>query len=71
MTEAQIQRIEPDPYLARSFLHQARRFLTDGADERNSAESRQVLLHNCAISACDAVLATPARCRAAAHRGHD
>lgn len=57
MTEARIERNEPDPWGAHQFLQQATRFAKDGAQSSNSAEGRQVLLHNAVIAACDAILA--------------
>lgn len=57
MAEARLTRIIPDATLARSFLIRAQEFSADGARDRNSHASRQVLLHNAAIAACDAVLA--------------
>jgi hypothetical protein len=55
--KAQIERTEADPWAALEFLGQARRFLRDGRIERLSDEGRQVLLHNAAVAACDAILA--------------
>ncbi len=54
---AQVERRGEDPWAALEFLDQARRFLSDGQAEPISPEGRQVLLHNAAVAACDAVLA--------------
>jgi hypothetical protein len=55
MTAARIELIEPDPWLAASFLKQACQFEASSAGL--PPESRQVLLHAAVIAACDAVLA--------------
>lgn len=57
MAEAKLSRIVPDPTLAGAFLTRAEEFLADGSSANNTDSSRQVLLHNAAIAACDAVLA--------------
>lgn len=57
MTGARVRRISPDLTLAEGFLKQASGFLADGSTPSVSRESRQVLLHNAAIAACDCVLA--------------
>jgi hypothetical protein len=57
VTHARIRKIDPDRTLAERFLKQAKGFLSDGASAVVSRESRQVLLHNAAIAACDGVLA--------------
>lgn len=57
MTDAELIKIERDPTLADAFLKRARAFLQDGSATGNSPASREVLLHNSAIAACDAVLA--------------
>jgi hypothetical protein len=70
MTKAAIERVEPDPWLARAFLDSARSFVEDGACERNSAASRQLLLHSAAIAARDAVLAINGRRVTGSDGGH-
>jgi hypothetical protein len=57
VTEAQVGRIEPDPFLAAGFLKRANDFTADGKSSALQPESRQVLLHNAVICACDAILA--------------
>jgi hypothetical protein len=57
MADASLRKIARDATLAAAFLAQAHRFLADGANPDNSHASRQVLLHNAVIAACDAVLA--------------
>jgi hypothetical protein len=57
VADARLRKIAPDATLAGAFLDQAKTFLADGAKADNSSSSRQVLLHNAAIAACDAVLA--------------
>jgi hypothetical protein len=70
MTKAAVERVEPDPWLARAFLDSARSFVDDGSSERNSDASRQLLLHSAAIAACDAVLAVNGRRVTGADGGH-
>lgn len=70
MTEASIERIEPDPWLARAFLERSRTFLADGSVDTLAAESSQVLLHGAAVAACDAVLAVNGRRVIGADGGH-
>lgn len=55
MTDARVEEVHADRVRAREFLAQADRFRTD-ADAPLSAESQAVLLHNAALSACDAIL---------------
>jgi len=57
VTEARLERIEPDPWLASAFLDRANQFAVDGARTGLAVESRQILLHNAVIAACDSVLA--------------
>ncbi|HEX8085126.1 MAG TPA: hypothetical protein VF529_12615 [Solirubrobacteraceae bacterium] len=57
MTDAQLERIEPDPFLANAFLLRARGFADDASLAGLGAEGRQVLLHGATIAPCDAVLA--------------
>jgi len=57
MTDAQLERISPDAWLAGDFLGRAKLFAIDGARDQLRTESRQVLLHNAVIAACDALLA--------------
>lgn len=57
MTEARLERIQPDPWLASAFLDRANQFAVDGARADLTVESRQILLHNAVIAACDSVLA--------------
>jgi hypothetical protein len=61
MTDARVERIEPDPLLAADFLDQAKSFAADGAPNTLSAASRQVLLHSSVVAACDALLAINGR----------
>jgi hypothetical protein len=56
MTDARVEKVYEDRHGARQFLTQADTFLGDAARSELSAESRSVLLHNAAISACDAIL---------------
>lgn len=56
MAEAELTRIHPDARLAQSFLSHARGFLRDGENDSLGRSSRQVLLHNAVIAACDATL---------------
>lgn len=55
MTEARVQKVHADRNGARIHLEQAATFQGD-ADQKLSAESRSVLLHNAAVSAADAIL---------------
>jgi hypothetical protein len=55
--KAQVEQRGDDPWAALEFLGQARRFLRDGQVDDLSDEGRQVLLHNAAVAACDAILA--------------
>lgn len=55
MTDARVERVPADRVTAREFLEQGRIFLRDALGELSN-ESRQVLLHQAAICACDAVL---------------
>jgi hypothetical protein len=55
--KAQVEQRGDDPWGALEFLAQARRFLRDGRIDDLSDEGRQVLLHNAAVAACDAILA--------------
>lgn len=71
MTEARVEPIEPDPWLAAAFLLQAKGFSADGsADGSIGMESRQVLLHSAVIAACDALLAINGRQIAGTEGGH-
>jgi hypothetical protein len=56
MTDARVEAVYADRHGAREFLAQADRFLSDATIDCLSAESQSVLLHNAAISACDAIL---------------
>ncbi len=55
MTEARVQKVHADRLGARTHLDQAEKFQSD-ADADLSTESRSVLLHNAALSACNAIL---------------
>jgi hypothetical protein len=55
MSEARVQEVHADKSGARIYLDQAEAFQVD-ADQKLSAESRSVLLHNAAVSAADAIL---------------
>lgn len=59
MTEATVELVEPDPWLASSLLAHARQFEASSAGL--PPESRQVLLHSAVVAACDAVLAIDGR----------
>jgi hypothetical protein len=56
MTDARVEHVPVDTLRARGFLAQAKQFLADGGGSTISSPSRQVLLHNAAIAACDALL---------------
>ncbi len=56
MTEARIEEVPADRVTAREYLDQGRRFLEDAARNSNSNESRQLLFHQAALCACDAIL---------------
>lgn len=56
MTDARVENVYADRIEARHFLAQAEGFLTDANTSSLSAPSQAVLLHNAAISACDAIL---------------
>lgn len=56
MTDARVEKVHADRVSAREFAVQAAQFLEDAGTENLSAPSRVVLLHNAAISACDAIL---------------
>lgn len=55
MTEARVQKVHADRLGARTHLDQAEKFQSD-ADADLSTESRSVLLHNAALSGCNAIL---------------
>jgi hypothetical protein len=57
MTDARLEPIEADPYLAAGFLKRAESFVADGENEGLQPESRQVLLHSATVAACDSALA--------------
>ncbi len=56
MTEARVRRVPADRIGAREFLEQGRIFMSDAGIREISNEGRQLLLHQTAICACDAVL---------------
>ena len=56
MTGARLDTGHEDRVTAREFVDQARMFLGDAASDGLSNESRSVLLHQAAVSACDAIL---------------
>jgi hypothetical protein len=56
VTDARVEEIYADRLSATEFLTQAETFLRDAAVSDLSTESQAVLLHNAAISACDATL---------------
>jgi hypothetical protein len=55
MTEARVEQVPADAVTAREFLAQGRVFLDDALTDVSN-ESRQILLHQAAICACDAIL---------------
>jgi hypothetical protein len=55
MTDARIERVPADRVTAREFLAQGPVFLDDARSHLSNG-SRQILLHQAAICACDAVL---------------
>jgi len=57
MTDARVERMEPDPWLAAGFLARAKKFAADGSADTLSPESRQILMHSAVVAGCDAVLA--------------
>ena len=70
MTEASLEHIAPDPWLARSYFLRALEFIGDGERSSLSAAGRQVLLHDAALSLCDAVLAINGRGVVGSEGGH-
>jgi hypothetical protein len=56
MTEARLRKVPADRIGAREFLVQAHIFMSDALVGEVSNEGRQLLLHQTAICACDAVL---------------
>jgi hypothetical protein len=56
VTEARLRKIPADRVGAREFLDQARIFIEDTELATLSNEGRQLLLHQTAICACDAIL---------------
>lgn len=56
MTEARLRKIPADRMGAREFIAQARIFMSDAHVSGISNEGRQLLLHQTAICACDAIL---------------
>jgi hypothetical protein len=56
MTEARLRKVPADRVGAREFLEQGRIFMSDAGIREISNEGRQLLLHQTAICACDAVL---------------
>jgi hypothetical protein len=69
MTEARVEEVPADRVSARVFLEQGRVFLHD-ASKPLSNESRQVLLHQAAICACDAILLARGLRVSVGERGH-
>jgi hypothetical protein len=70
MTEARVEPIAPDPWLAAEALDNARSFAADGANSALTAASRQMLLQQAAIRACDALLAIYGRRVVGSDGGH-
>ena len=55
--KAELEWVGEDAHGALAFILHARTFTGDGSQQGNAPESRQVLLHNAVVAACDAVLA--------------
>ena len=56
MTQAGVKAVRADRVGAREFVTQARIFVNDAASPGLANESRQLLLHQASLTACDAVL---------------
>jgi hypothetical protein len=56
VTDARVETVHADRVSAREFVEQAAQFLEDAGTNGLRAPSRVVLLHNAALSACDAIL---------------
>ena len=56
MTDARIEKVYADRIAAAEYLEQADLFLADAQTSSLQAPSQAVLLHNAAVSACDAIL---------------
>ena len=69
MTEARIEQVPADRVTARQFLEQGRVFLDDALTDLSN-ESRQILLHQGAIYACDAILLAKGLRVSAGDRAH-
>jgi hypothetical protein len=69
MTEARVEEVPADRVTAREFLAQGRVFLDDAVAPLSN-ESRQVLLHQAAICACDAILLAAGLRVSAGDRAH-
>lgn len=70
MTDARIERMEPDPWLAAGLLDRAKKFADDGSVTTLTPESRQILLHGAAVAACNAALAVSGRTIEGSDGGH-
>ncbi|MGH2878417.1 MAG: hypothetical protein ACRDK4_02265 [Solirubrobacteraceae bacterium] len=56
MSTAKVVKVPTDRVGARDYLNQARQFSKDSETDVISSESKQVLIHQAAISGCDAIL---------------
>lgn len=56
MSNARVERVDPDRVRAREFFAQATQFAQDAEIVGLRTESRVVLLHNATVAACDAIL---------------
>lgn len=56
MTDARVEKVYADRVAAAEYLEQAELFLADARTHSLHTPSRAVLLHNAAVSACDAIL---------------
>lgn len=56
MSRAESEYVGVDPDAAQAFLIRAARFLADANAEDLRPQSRQVLLHDAVLAACDAIL---------------
>ena len=69
MTEARVEEVPADRVTAREFLRAGRVFLDDAVPPLSN-ESRQLLLHQAALCACDAILLAAGLRVAGGDRGH-
>ncbi|HEX7245207.1 MAG TPA: hypothetical protein VF245_06530 [Solirubrobacterales bacterium] len=70
MTDARVEQVPADRVSAREYLAQGKLFFDDAVQGGLSTESRQVLLHQATICACDAILLAAGLRVSVGERGH-